>query len=86
MVNATMIKTNEPLVSIIIPVFNRDSLVIDAIDSALNQTYKNIEIIVIDNKSLDNTWTNIQKYKQDKCIRLFQNTINIGPVLNWKRE
>jgi len=80
-----MIKIVEPLVSIIIPVFNRESLVLDAIDSALNQTYKNIEIIVIDNKSLDNTWRNIQKYKIDKRIKLFQNSSNIGPVLNWKR-
>jgi len=45
-----------PLVSILIPVYNREKLVQKAIESAINQTYKNIEVIVVDNKSTDKTY------------------------------
>ena len=74
-----------PLVSILIPTYNRENLIKDAIESALNQTYKNIEIIIVDNKSIDNTWQVIKSYEgKDSRIKAFQNKKNIGPVLNWK--
>lgn len=72
------------LVSIIIPVFNRVSLVARAIECAINQTYLNIEIIIGDNCSSDGSWKLIQEYsKKDKRIIIFQNDENIGPVRNW---
>lgn len=75
-----------PLVSILIPVYNREYIVSRAIDSALSQTYKNIEIIICDNASTDGTWSVLQDYsKKDKRVRIFRNESNIGPVQNWKR-
>lgn len=75
----------EPLVSILIPVYNREKIVSRAIDSALAQTYRNIEIIVCDNASTDNTWDVLQRYaKQDERVKAFRNETNVGPVRNWK--
>lgn len=48
-----MLKQTEPLVSIVIPVYNGSDYLRDAIESALSQTYKNIEVIVIDDGSND---------------------------------
>ncbi len=53
-----------PLVSVVIPVFNRETLVKGAIDSVLKQTYQNIEIIVIDDGSTDNTYTVLRQYEE----------------------
>ena len=73
-------------VSILIPVYNRDDLIGQTLDSALDQTYNNIEIIVVDNASTDNTWEVIQRYeKQDDRIKAFRNDTNIGPVKNWRK-
>lgn len=54
--------SNEPLVSVIIPVYNGTNYLRDAIECALNQTYQNTEILVIDDGSTDKTWEIIQSY------------------------
>lgn len=51
------------LVSIIIPVYNREKMVQDAIKSCLNQTYENIEIVVVNDGSTDNTAKLLNNYK-----------------------
>lgn len=65
---------NQPLVSVIIPVYNRQHLIGTALESVLSQTYRNYEIIVIDDASLDNTsdWT-AEHYPQAKIIKVAQN-------------
>lgn len=75
-----------PLVSILIPVYNRESIISETLECAINQTYKNIEIIISDNCSTDNTWSILEEYsKKDNRIKIFKNETNIGPVLNWKK-
>ncbi len=75
-----------PKVSILIPVFNRYDYVADCIQSALDQTYQDIEVVVVDNASTDDTWDIIKKYSEkDARVRAFRNSTNIGPVKNWMR-
>jgi len=72
------------LVSILIPTYNRKNKVEIAINSALSQTYENIEIIVSDNCSLDGTIDHIRDlYKNIEKVKIFENSINSGPVSNW---
>jgi glycosyltransferase involved in cell wall biosynthesis len=74
----------EPLVSILIPVYNRRNLVGAALNSALNQTYPNIEIVVSDNCSDDGTWGYLQEIAgSDNRIVLVRTPSNLGPVPNW---
>ncbi len=76
----------QPLVSILIPVFNRELMVGDAIRSALEQTFTDIEVVVVDNASTDGTWEVCQRFaKQDPRVRIHRNPENMGPVRNWQR-
>ena len=63
----------QPLVSICIPTHNRLKLLKEAVKSAINQTYKNIEIIISDNSD-DNLTNYYVKTIQDKRIRYHKNT------------
>ena len=63
-----MNKIFSPLVSIVIPTYNNGVYLKKAISSVLNQTYKNFEIIIIDNHSSDNTDEIISKFEGD-CIQ-----------------
>lgn len=60
-------KNFNPLISIIIPVYNGENYIKEAIDSALNQTYKNIEIIVVNDGSTDKTEEIAKSYKDKIC-------------------
>lgn len=55
-------------VSIIIPLHNAVAFVNEAIDSCLNQTYANIEVIVVENGSKDGSWDCLQGYKDSRLI------------------
>jgi glycosyltransferase involved in cell wall biosynthesis len=59
-------------VSVIIPTYNRAHLLTQAIDSVLNQTFTDFELIIVDNYSGDNTESVVKSYK-DKRIRYFKN-------------
>ncbi len=69
----------EPLVSIVTPAYNVEKYIEETINSVLNQTYKNWEMIVVDDCSNDNTLKLIQNFsKEDSRIKSYKNTINSG--------
>lgn len=75
-----------PKVSILIPVFNRKAYIAECIQSALDQTFTDFEVVVVDNASDDGTWEVCQRFViLDSRVRIFRNANNIGPVRNWKR-
>lgn len=67
------------LVSVIIPVYNGEKFIPETILSIINQTFKNLEIIVIDDSSTDNSVNIIKEFCQkDQRIRLVRNEKNLG--------
>ena len=73
-----------PLVSVIIPTYNRPTYLQRAIGSTLNQTYENLEIIIIDDCSTQDISTVINEF-QDNRIKYFKNTTNQGSVFSRNR-
>lgn len=79
-----MVKTTEPLVSIVTPVYNGESYLDECIRSVLQQTYQNWEYIILNNCSTDRTLEIAQKYAvNDKRIHI-HNTTTLLPIMkNW---
>ena len=70
---------NKPIISIILPSFNKQNIILKSIRSIQNQNFKNIEIIIVNDCSTDNS-TNIFNYllKSDPRIRIFHHLNNLG--------
>src|SRR5574344_1426038 len=66
--------TNNPLISVIIPAYNHEKYIQETIQGIINQTYLNIELIIIDDGSPDNTFQKINEMK-DICKKRFVNVI-----------
>ncbi len=74
---------NAPKVSVLMPAYNSEKYISEAIESILNQTFKDFEFIIIDDCSTDKTWNIIQKYeKQDSRITAVKNEKNMGIPIN----
>ncbi len=70
----------QPIVSVIIPTYNREKVLPNAINSVINQKYDNWELIIVDDRSTDNTKNLVNFYtKKDKRIKYFLNDRKKGP-------
>lgn len=74
-------KNNLPLVSIVLPVYNTEKYITESVQSILDQTYKNLEIIIVEDGSQDNTLKILQKFKnKDNRIKLVEHSKNYGLI------
>jgi glycosyltransferase involved in cell wall biosynthesis len=75
-----------PTVSVAIPVFNGADFLADAIESVLNQSFDDLELVICDNASTDRTPEICREYAgRDRRVRYFRNDRNLGAVPNFNR-
>jgi glycosyltransferase involved in cell wall biosynthesis len=75
-----------PFFSVCIPNYNYERFIAKTLQSVLEQTFFDFEVIVVDNASTDNSWEVIKEYAaRDKRIRIFRNQYNIGFAPNLQK-
>ncbi|WP_029037680.1 glycosyltransferase family 2 protein [Salinimicrobium xinjiangense] len=76
-----------PLVSVILPNYNHALYLQERMDSILNQTYRNFELIILDDASTDQSHEILEKYRDhEKVTQFLINRINTGsPFVQWKK-
>ncbi len=75
-----------PLVSVVLATYNGEKYLREQLDSVLTQTYPNIEVIAVDDKSTDDTVNILQQYaNHHPNIKMFVNEINLGFIKNFER-
>ena len=72
-------QSNYPLITVGIPTYNRAALVKSCIESAFAQTYPNIEVMVSDNASTDDTLAVLNSIK-DQRLRILTSSKNVGAI------
>ncbi|MFC2175519.1 glycosyltransferase family 2 protein [Bacteroidota bacterium] len=73
--------SKEPLVSVLMPAYNTQDFISEAISSILNQTYQNWELLILDDGSTDRTLEIVQSF-EDERIRVFTHDENLGYLLS----
>ncbi len=76
--------SSSPLVSVCIPVYNCEKFIGSAIDSVLSQTFRDFELLIVDDCSTDGT-SHIVKQYHDPRIRYVVNDANLGLSGNWNK-
>jgi glycosyltransferase involved in cell wall biosynthesis len=80
------LSSSAPLVTIGIPVYNGEAFLEDALRSAMEQTFTDIEIVISDNASTDRTAEIVARLAAtDPRIRVFRNQVNLGAAPNYNR-
>lgn len=74
--------SDTPLASVCIPAYNNAAYISETIESVLKQTYENLELVICDDQSKDDTVKVIETFK-DPRIRLIKNEKNLGMSGNW---
>src|SRR3990167_954010 len=75
-----------PLVSVCVPTFNSEKYLRQTLDCVLGQTFQDIEIVVVDNRSTDCTVGICREYQQqDRRLSIHENQTNLGAFANFNR-
>ncbi len=72
-------------ISVAIPAYNQARFIGQAVESVLAQDYPNLEVVVSDNASTDNTPEILERYRADPRVRCFRNATNLGMIGNFKK-
>ncbi|RYY30109.1 MAG: glycosyltransferase [Chitinophagaceae bacterium] len=78
--------SEQPKISVLIPTYNYAHYIDEAIQSVLNQTFSNFELIIVDDQSSDNTAAIVQKYLSDSRVKFIVNPVNLGLVGNFNKS
>ena len=73
-----IVQTMNPLISIVIPIFNRADTIGRAIEGCLGQTYENVEIVLVDDCSTDDLDAALKGFIDDQRVRLVRHDVNQG--------
>jgi glycosyltransferase involved in cell wall biosynthesis len=77
---------SNPLISVVMATYNGSRFLRHQLETVINQSYKNIEIIIVDDCSTDNTVSVIKHFiSKDNRVQLFQNTTNLGYIKNFEK-
>lgn len=72
-----------PMISVLMPAFNAGKSIRMAVNSILNQTWRNLELLIVDDCSEDDTWQQLQNMAAiDSRIKIFRNVVNVGPYIS----
>ena len=77
-----IISVSSPRVSVVLPVYNGEALLSDAINSVLSQTMRDFELIVLDDGSTDNSWKIIQGFSDSRIRAYSHDNIGLPATLN----
>jgi glycosyltransferase involved in cell wall biosynthesis len=84
-ISRNAMKSN-PLISIIVPVYNQARFLHQRIESILNQTFRDVEILILDDCSSDESLLIASQYKKHPSVSILQNSTNSGsPFRQWKK-
>jgi glycosyltransferase involved in cell wall biosynthesis len=72
-------------VSVCIPTYNGARFIAGAVRSVLNQSFRDFELVIVDDSSVDETATIIKSFDDDPRLRHFTNPVRLGMVGNWNR-
>lgn len=75
---------NTPLISVVMPAYNCEKYICQAIDSIIGQTYSNWELLIADDASTDSTRKIIDSYSNER-IKVFHNQQNMGYLKTWNK-
>lgn len=76
---------NYPLISIVMATYNGEKFLREQIASLLDQTYPNLEIIISDDGSTDNTWDILRLYQHYPQMKISRNNVNLGFARNFEK-
>lgn len=75
-------RTDGPVVSVIMPAWNAETTIAHAVQSILDQTWRPLELLIVDDASTDGTWSALKTIaEKDKRVKIMRNTVNTGPYV-----